>query len=132
MMKKRISYECLLVNGPVKEKVKYKEIGDHYEAKGIHYISFEVDGKPIRIQYDQKHVHLVNDQSVLHFNKDMRVPNKYTLPYGIVELHTNVVSLEYREGTMKFIYELYDQERLVTKAYMMVHYSDIDEEGMPS
>ena len=30
---------------------------------------------------------------------------------------------------MKFIYELYDQEHLVTKAYMMVHYSDIDEEG---
>lgn len=131
-MKKRISYECLLVNGPVKEKVKYTEVGDHYEAKGIHYISFEVYGKPIRIQYDQTHVHLMNDQSVLHFNKDMRVPNKYTLPYGIVELHTNVVSLEYREGTMKFIYELYDQEHLVTKAYMMVHYSDIDEEGMPS
>ena len=121
-MKKRISYECLLVNGPVKEKVKYKEIGDHYE----------VEGKPMHIQYDDTHVHLVNDQSVLHFNKDMRVPNKYTLPYGVVELHTKVISLEYREGTMKFIYELYDQEHLVTKAYMMVHYSDIDEEGMPS
>ena len=60
----------------------------------------------------------------------MRVPNKYTLAsYGVVELHTKVISLEYREGTMKFIYELYDQEHLVTKAYMMVHYSDIDEEG---
>ena len=125
-MKKRISYECLLVNGPVKEKVKYKEIGDHYEVKGVHHISFEVEGKPMRIQYDDTHVHLVNDQSVLHFNKDMRVPN------GVVELHTKVISLEYREGTMKFIYELYDQEHLVTKAYMMVHYSDIDEEGMPS
>ena len=43
-----------------------------------------------------------------------------------------MISLEYREGTMKFIYELYDQEHLVTKAYMMVRYSDIDEEGMPS
>ena len=50
------------------------------------------------------------------FNKDMRVPNKYTLPYGVVELHTKVISLEYREGTMKFIYELYDQEHLVTKS----------------
>ena len=127
-MKKRISYECLLVNGPVKEKVKYKEIGDHYEVKGVHHISFEVEGKPMHIQYDNTHVHLVND----HFNKDMRVPNKYTLPYGVVELYTKVISLEYREGTMKFIYELYDQEHLVTKAYMMVHYSDIDEEGMPS
>lgn len=86
----------------------------------------------MHIQYDDTHVHLVNDQSVLHFNKDMRVPNKYTLPYGVVELYTKVISLEYREGTMKFIYELYDQEHLVTKAYMMVHYSDIDEEGMPS
>ena len=131
-MKKRISYECLLVNGPVKKKVKYKEIGDHYEVKGVHHISFEVEGKPMHIQYDDTHVHLMNDQSVLHFNKDMRVPNKYTLPYGVVELHTKVISLEYREGTMKFIYELYDQEHLVTKAYMMVHYSDIDEEGMPS
>ena len=100
MMKKRISYECLLVNGPVKEKVKYKEIGDHYEVKGVHHISFEVEGKPMHIQYDDTHVHLVNDQSVLHFNKDMRVPNKYTLPYGVVELHTKVISLEYREGTM--------------------------------
>ena len=29
-MKKRISYECLLVNGPVKEKVKYKIIESRY------------------------------------------------------------------------------------------------------
>ena len=57
-MKKRISYECLLVNGPVKEKVKYKEVGDHYEDKGIHYISFEVDGKPIRIQDEHVFDHI--------------------------------------------------------------------------
>lgn len=127
-MKKRISYECLLINGDVKEKVQYKELGDHFESKGIHHIAFEVKGNPIHIQYDEKHVHLVNGQSVLHFNKDLRVPNSYALPYGTIELNTRIVSLKYREGSLKFVYELYDQDHLVTKAYMMVHYYDIEEE----
>lgn len=131
MMKKRISYECLLVNGPVKEKVQYKEVGEYYEAKGVHYISFNVEDKPMRIQYDDVHVHLTNDQSVLHFNKDLRVPNSYTLPYGVVELHSRMISLKYNESSMKFVYELYDQEHLVTKAYMMIHLDDI-EEGLVS
>ncbi len=57
---------------------------------------------------------------MLKFDFDKEVWNQYQLPYGLVPLKTKLLKFEANEDRIKMKYDLYDQNGLISTAYILI------------
>lgn len=116
---KQIHYKAIFKNHDQSESIEYKTKGIFHKEKKI-YLTFDADDMTIHIEYDEKGIKLKHGQSQLYFQFDKDTWNKYQLPYGSVPLKTKLLKFNANDDYIKMKYELYDQEGLVSTAYVYI------------
>ena len=111
-------------------KTIFKQDGDietvEYKAKGVLHVgqkkqlSFAIPEHVIDIIYDDQHITLKHDQSLLKLHKDKEIWSEYQLPYGSVLLKTKVLLFKATDEQLKLKYELHDQNGLISTAYILI------------
>ncbi len=124
--------------GNMKKKIqiKYKSIfkyDDHhetvqYQARGTYEkddqklkISFYQDDTKIEITIRNQDVLLVHGRSILNLSYHRKIMNHYYTEYGMIELQTELLTLEY-DKQIKLKYILYDNGHKISDVYVLVNY----------
>lgn len=118
-MRKKIYYKSLFDYGGQKDKIEYIELGTYTKEKEHHIRMHTKDGD-MRISYDDEHVRLMNNQSLLKFKKGERILNHYHTIQGDIMLISEVESLSHTKDTLRFIYHLYQGEEHVARVFLYV------------
>lgn len=120
---KQIHYKAIFKQDGDQQTVEYKAKGYIcYGQKTSLY--FQTSQGKIQISYDDKEVHLKNGDSLLRFHKEKMVWNQYQLPYGMVELKTELMKFQSGDDVLKMKYALYDHQGLISTVYIMVTFKD--------
>ncbi len=119
-MKSKVYYKAIFVSGDDKQSIQYIEEGHYKYHNDKHIVNFRHDDLHIKIKYDTKEVELINNASTLRMIKDQEVFNQYKSDYGYIDLKTNIVKIEADEHMLKLIYELYNNNELVSTVYLHV------------
>lgn len=122
-MKKTIqlNYKSIFKYDDHHETVKYQSKGTCVKDDKKERITFYQNDKKIEITIKGNDVLLVNGNAMLNLSYHRRVFNYYQTPYGLIELYTELVTLEH-ERNIKLIYMLYDGKQKISEVYVLINY----------
>lgn len=122
-MKKTIqlNYKSIFKYDDHHETVKYKSKGTYFKDDKKERITFYQDDTKIEITIRGNDVLLINGHSMLNLTYHRKVFNHYQTPYGLIELYTELMTLEH-ERNIKLIYMLYDGIQKISEVYVLVNY----------
>ena len=120
---KQIHYKAIFKQDGDQQTVEYKARG--FMRMGLKTsLHFQTSQGKIQISYDEKEVFLQNGNSLLRFHKEKTLWNQYQLPYGTVELKTELLKFQTSHDLIKMKYALYDHQGLISTVYVMVTFKD--------
>lgn len=120
---KQIHYKAIFKQDGDQQTVEYKARGFMCTNQKTRLYFPTSQGK-IQISFDEKEVHLQNGDSLLRFHKEKTLWNHYQLPYGDVELKTELLKFQASHDSIKMKYALYDHQGLISTVYVMVTFKD--------
>lgn len=122
-MKKTIqlNYKSIFKYDDHHETVKYQSKGTYVKDDKKERITFYQNDKKIEITMKGNDVLLVNGNAMLNLSYHRRVFNYYQTPYGLIELYTELVTLEH-ERNIKLIYMFYDGKQKISEVYVLINY----------
>lgn len=116
---KHVHYKIIFKQDGKSETIEYKSDGIiDYNHKT--HLSFETQDGTIDLSFDENEIILKHGESLLRFLYDKELWNEYKLPYGSVSLKTKLISFTASEKHIKMKYELYDQNGLISTAYVFI------------
>lgn len=120
---KQIHYKAIFKQDGDKQTVEYKAKGfiSIGQKTSLH---FQTSQGKIQISFDEKEVHLQNGDSLLRFHREKTLWNHYQLPYGTIELKTELLRFQTSHDLIKMKYALYDHQGLISTVYVMVTFKD--------
>ena len=120
---KQVHYKAIFKQGDEKQTIEYKVDGwiDYGQKTRLH---FQTDQGKIQISFDEVEVHLQNGDSLLRFHKEKKVWNHYQLPYGTVELKTELLKFKASSKMIQMKYALYDHQGMISMVYIMITLKD--------
>lgn len=120
---KQIHYKAIFKQDGDQQTVEYKARG--FMRMGLKTsLHFQMSQGKIQISYDEREVFLQNGNSLLRFHKEKTLWNQYQLPYGTVELKTELLKFQTSHDLIKMKYALYDHQGLISTVYIMVTFKD--------
>lgn len=123
IMKKKINiqYKSIFKYEDHHETVQYKARGTYEKDNHKTKISFYQDDTKIEITIRQDDVLLTHGRSMLNLSYHRKIMNHYYTEYGMIELQTELLTLEY-DKQIKLKYILYDNGHKISDVYVLVNY----------
>lgn len=116
---KNIHYKSIFKQDGQSETIEYKSKGILHVGQKTQ-LSFDTKEGTIEITYGKEGIILKHGISMLKFDFDKEVWNQYQLPYGLVPLKTKLLKFEANEDRIKMKYDLYDENGLISTAYILI------------
>lgn len=117
-----IIYQSVIVHpGNVKVNDRYEGIATKNESIGKLQYGFSHQSHGfMQIKIEGDSVQLIHEKQLLPLQLFQYREYAYQSPYGMIDLKTYLKKLEIHPGRLSLIYELYENENLISTCYLRI------------
>lgn len=119
----KVKYHSIMINDDQKESVSFDANGTLYKNdKGNHLFFKSKEDIEFEISYTDTKLTLRQNNSILKFDINEILTNRYHTTYGDFLFEAKLLLLKHSEDGLKIKYELYQNNECVSKIYMQIGY----------
>ncbi len=122
---KKIKFQSITKNGEDSSKTEFTTQGTMDEDGDRQIIYFSYSSINFEITVDKNQLVLKQNDSIMTMKLEEACFNLYQTQYGYIPLDCRLTRLAKKDTGLQIRYELYNDEELLSKVYMMLTFLDL-------